>query len=336
MFLTRRAVVPTSLLTSFCAGGEVTNSQLFTFGGGAGPLSFQPENEQGSCFTVNGNVLDIAKCNAGDANQSFTFGGAAAANDGSGNGNGNGNGDGSDDGNTQTTAAADTQNTATADTQNTATADAQNTATAETQGTATADTQSTTAVNAQTTAAPKATTCPAKPRKNRLRKNKSKCNQRTRTVTLPGVAAGAASFDPADLLPASTAAPEAATTQAAGGGGAIATANPTTPVPVSGARGTLDPTAAAEANRRDGTATRAFSNVEIRAPNGQCLSIDPTAGDFRQNLIPVGLVDCAGTPNEKWDVISAGVHNDRPESALIVSTLVSCVLSLTGTRSERD
>jgi hypothetical protein len=53
------------------------------------------------------------------------------------------------------------------------------------------------------------------------------------------------------------------------------------------------------------------------------LFVDPAAGDFRQNLIPVSLVDCAGTPNEKWDVITAGKHNDAKNSALIVSSLVS-------------
>jgi hypothetical protein len=41
------------------------------------------------------------------------------------------------------------------------------------------------------------------------------------------------------------------------------------------------------------------------------------------------LVDCTGAPNEKWDVITAGKHNQanpgQPPTALIVSTLV-CVL----------
>lgn len=136
------------------------------------------------------------------------------------------------------------------------------------------------------------------------------CTQRTKTVTV-----GAAATQKPGQQPA-------ATTDAPG----AVTANPTTPVPVSRAGGTLDPTAAAEANKRDDTATRAFSNVEIRAPNGQCLFVDPTAGDFRQNLIPVGVVDCGGTPNEKWDVITAGVHNDKPDSALIVSSLVGIPL----------
>lgn len=117
----------------------------------------------------------------------------------------------------------------------------------------------------------------------------------------------------------------AATAAVTGGAGGIPTANPTTPVPVSRIGGNLQPSAAAEAHKRDATATRAFSGVEIRAPNGQCLSVDPTAGDFRQNLIPVALVDCSGTPNEKWDIVTAGKHNKagKTPATLVVSALVS-------------
>jgi hypothetical protein len=99
-------------------------------------------------------------------------------------------------------------------------------------------------------------------------------------------------------------------------------ANPTTPVPVSGAGGTLQPSSAAEANQRDNTATRAFSSVSLKASNGQCLFIDPTAGDFRQNLIPVNLQPCDGSLNEKFDLITAGIHNNTPNTTLVVSSLV--------------
>lgn len=117
----------------------------------------------------------------------------------------------------------------------------------------------------------------------------------------------------------------AATAAVTGGAGGILTANPTTPVPVSRAGGNLQPSAAAEAHKRDATGTRAFSGVEIRAPNGQCLSVDPTAGDFRQNLIPVALVECSGAPNEKWDIVTAGKHNKagKTPATLVVSALVS-------------
>ena len=88
----------------------------------------------------------------------------------------------------------------------------------------------------------------------------------------------------------------------------------------------MNPTAAAEAQQRDDAATRAFTGVEIRDPDGNCLFIDPTAGDFRQNLIPVSTVKCSGSPNEKWDVITAGKHNkqngNEAPAALIVSSLV--------------
>jgi hypothetical protein len=99
-------------------------------------------------------------------------------------------------------------------------------------------------------------------------------------------------------------------------------ANPTTPVPVSGAGGTLQPSSAAEANQRDNTATRAFSSVSLKASNGQCLFVNPTAGDFRQNLIPVNLQDCNGSLNEKFDLITAGIHNNTPNTTLVVSSLV--------------
>lgn len=87
-----------------------------------------------------------------------------------------------------------------------------------------------------------------------------------------------------------------------------AEANPTTPVPVSRAGGVLQPSAAAESNPRDNTATRAFSSVSIKDSSGQCLFIDPTAGDFRENLIPVQLQACTGSAGEKFDFITAGVH----------------------------
>ncbi|KAI1465124.1 uncharacterized protein F4812DRAFT_466578 [Daldinia caldariorum] len=112
--------------------------------------------------------------------------------------------------------------------------------------------------------------------------------------------------------------------------------NPTQAVPVSRAGGVLQPTAVAEAHQRDDTATRAFTSVSIKAPNGQCLFIDPTAGDFRENLIPVSLVECGGTPNEKFDLITAGKHNNAQDSALIVSSLTNGCISFDGRRPAGD
>ena len=167
------------------------------------------------------------------------------------------------------------------------------------------------------------------------------CTKSTRTVTVPPTNAATAAPSQNEgngAVKASTAsaAQKTTSTSAAGGAGGGATktgagaggipsVNPTDPVPVSRAGGTLQPTAAAQSHQRDETAKRAFSSVSIRAPNGQCLFIDPTAGDFRENLIPVSLVDCTGSPNEKWDLITEGKHNkpnpSRP-ATLVVSALV--------------
>ena len=200
-------------------GGAVTDSQLFGFAGGAGPLALSPRNAAGTCFTVKGNVVDQAPCNPNDLNQSFTFGGQAAP-------------------------------------------------------------------------APPA---PAAP-----------------TTT-------AASISTTTTAPVVTAAPAPAP-------GTIPSANPTTPVPVSRAGGVLQPSAAAESHQFDATATRSLTKVSLKAANGQCLFIDPTAGDFRQNLIPISMKDCDGSLNEKFDFITAGKHNNAKGATLIVSSLV-CMYS---------
>ena len=93
-------------------------------------------------------------------------------------------------------------------------------------------------------------------------------------------------------------------------------------VPVARAGGVLNPAAAAAANVRDPTATRAFSSASLKAANGQCLSIDPLAGDFRQNLIPVQLKACDSSAGEKFDIITAGKHNNAANSMIVVSSLV--------------
>ncbi|KAK1634709.1 hypothetical protein BDP81DRAFT_323649 [Colletotrichum phormii] len=229
--------------------GLVTDSQLFAVDSGAGPSTFQPNNEKGKCFAVKGKVVDIADCNADDKAQSFAFGGKPAAV-----GGGNGGGNGADIGAQQPAPT--------------------------------------------TTAAAVATSAPA------------------------------------------VAQPAASSTSAAGNGqqGNISAANPTTPVSVSRAGGTLNPTAAAEANAFDATATRAFTKVAIQAPNGQCLSVDPTAGDFRQNLIPVAVAACdKASPNQQFDIISKGKHNDGKDGAmLIVSSLTNGCVSTDGRRADGD
>ncbi|AEO69629.1 uncharacterized protein THITE_2021944, partial [Thermothielavioides terrestris NRRL 8126] len=256
--------------------GEVTNSQLFAFNGSAGPLALKPQNQDGSCLVVKGNVIDIATCNEGDANQSFTFGGAAA----------------STGGNNTTNAVSSGSN------------------------------------GNNGSAAQSTSTCP----------------RTTRTVTVaPAQSSGNAQAQSSTTATAAQTTVSASATGNGGGAGAgtsgIPTVNPTDPVPVSRAGGTLQPTAVAEAQQRDATATRAFSSVSIRAPNGQCLFIDPTAGDFRENLIPISLVTCSGSPNEKWDVITQGKHNKPNPSqpaALVVSALTQGCISFDGRRQAGD
>lgn len=50
--------------------------------------------------------------------------------------------------------------------------------------------------------------------------------------------------------------------------------------------------------------------------------MDPTTGDFRENLIPVTIAACDGSAGQKFDIITAGAHNNVKGTALIVSTQV--------------
>ncbi|WQF75225.1 Putative ricin B, lectin domain, ricin B-like lectin [Colletotrichum destructivum] len=285
--------------------GLVTDSQLFALETGAGPSTFQPKNAKGKCFTVKDNAVDVADCVAGDKAQSFAFGSAAGGAGGGENG-------------------------------------------AQKPG-------------PSTTAAAVATGNPV-----------ADCGGTEKTVTMTitatvnpgqgnaGNAGNAGNLPVATLAPEVTSAsastpPAASTAPAAGNGngngngsgnggtdggqqGNISAVNPTTPVPVSRAGGILNPTAAAEAHEFDSTAKRAFTKVAIRAPNGQCLSVDPTAGDFRQNLIPVGLAACDGAAaNQRFDVVTSGKHNDgKDNGALVVSSLTNGCVSTDGRRAAGD
>ncbi|KAL8660694.1 MAG: hypothetical protein Q9202_006308 [Teloschistes flavicans] len=107
--------------------------------------------------------------------------------------------------------------------------------------------------------------------------------------------------------------------------------------PVSRAGLVLNPEAAAEANPRDDTATRAFSSVNIKTSSGQCLSIDPTAGDFRQNLIPVAVKDCSGDEGQKWDVLTQAKHLEAGSGgALVVSGATQGCLNFDPRRAAND
>ncbi|KAL7625941.1 hypothetical protein AAE478_002710 [Parahypoxylon ruwenzoriense] len=236
-------------------GGEVTDSQLFPFNGSGGPLTFSPQNDPHSCFTVKGDVIDIMPCDAGHTGQLFTFDNTPVA------------------GGSTSTEISDPISDVATTTQSGDQVTASFTVTVTSQG---PDQTATTSISDN----------PSSP-----------------SATSP-VGEG---------IP-----------------------NPTEAVPVSRAGGVLQPTAAAEANQRDDTATRAFTSVSIRAPNGECLFIDPNGGDFRQNLIPVSLVECAGTPNEEFDIITAGKHNNAENSALIVSSLTNGCISFDGRRQAGD
>lgn len=107
-----------------------------------------------------------------------------------------------------------------------------------------------------------------------------------------------------------------------------------TAVPTTGTK--IDDDAVKEAQQRDDSAVRAVSSTKIRAANGQCLTVDPLAGDFRMNLIPVTLADCANPT--KWDLITSGKHNDGSggEATLLVSTATQGCVSFDARREDAD
>lgn len=324
----RRAAGNQVLLFS-CGGradgsGQVTNSQLFAFTGGAGPLSLAPGNDVTKCFVAKGNAVDIADCNANDATQKFTFGGSAGGSD---------NGSGSNSSAIASSAAASSEPAATQ--------------------------ASATSVAAVTSAAPNAATSAAAPEDDQ----NSQCSA-PRVVTVTDVHTVTVGAPPAAVTNEATQtvdSSEAASTTAAAAtssadvvvnagvpqGGSQTTAapsqpaitgNPTTPVPVSGAGGTLNPSAVAESNKFDTTAVRPVESVNIRAADGRCLFVNPTAGDFRENLIPVQLAECSEDDvSQKFDIVTKGVHDDGTAGeALIVSVLTNGCVNFDGRRAAND
>lgn len=409
-------------------GGQVTNSQLFAFTGGNGPLSFTPENDSTKCFAPKGNLIDIADCNAGDATQKFTIGDSAGASDASGSNN-----------NTTSSAAASsaaagstavqTQAAATsaAATSATSAVEAAVTSAAATSAAdpaaATTLTVLATSVHTVISCAPEVTNCPARQTAIASLPESAKTTVVvTDTVVLAtticpieqassissslqaahssGLITGSiitasapAKTTKAQAAATTSAASSAATTAAAPGGDenaqcsapriitvsevvtvtagqeaasataaaatsagvannagvgssqttaavsqAAVTGSATSRVRVSGAGGFLNPTAAAEANAFDETAVRPVQSVNIKASNGKCLSVNPTAGDFRENLIPVQMVKCnQEDQGQKFDIITKGTHNDGTAGeALIVSVLTNGCLNFDGRRAAND
>lgn len=290
----RRAVGNQAIMFS-CGGradgsGQVTNSQLFPFDGSAGPLSITPENQAGTCFTVKGNVIDVASCNSADANQSFTFDGTA------------------------TSAPA--------------------TSTFSTPGDVASVTLDTTITSA--TAPPcedQTVTVTVTEAATDVVTNAHAISTTDASLDTTAAATGAASTTP--VATSATVATHVTTTDAPAASG-VPDFNPTTPVPVSRAGGVLQPSAVAEAQQFDDTATRAFTGVSLKASNGQCLFIDPTAGDFRENLIPIAVQDCDGSPNEKFDFITQGKHNNAQNSTLVVSSLTNGCVNFDDRRAAGD
>ncbi|KAF5389869.1 hypothetical protein D9757_003639 [Collybiopsis confluens] len=122
---------------------------------------------------------------------------------------------------------------------------------------------------------------------------------------------------------------DVATAASSSSAGAISTTSSSSTASAPAPTGTtvLNPTAVSEAQQRDDTATRAFSNAQIKSSDGQCLSVDANSGDFRENLIPVTVKACDSSAGQKFDVITAGKHNNVPGTALFVSTLTQGCLN---------
>lgn len=311
----------------------MTNSQTFPFAGGAGPLVISPSNQAGSCFTVKGAVIDIATCNKADPNQSFTFGtgGKAAAK-------------------VASKAPAKAVKAAAEVTSADSTAslsEAGATALACVASAAATSASSSASAASSSISAPAAEaqvvtvtvtildTGTSTPTDSASSDSASIASAAAQALSASSTTAAASSTASSSRqVPTSiTSAPSTASASAAA---AILTYNPTTPLPVSRSGGSLNPGAAAEANQRDDTAARAFSNVSIKAPNGACLFIDPTAGDFRQETIPIALKPCDGSPNEKWDFLTSGKHVSGANVTLVVSSLVQGCLNVDDRRAVGD
>lgn len=107
-------------------------------------------------------------------------------------------------------------------------------------------------------------------------------------------------------------------------------------ISVSRAGSILQSSAAAEANPVDPTAVRAAVNTSMKDSSGKCLTVDATAGDFRQNLIPITLKTCDGCRGQQWDMVTSGKHNNVPGQVLVVSSLTQGCLNFDPRRAIGD
>ncbi|RFU35045.1 hypothetical protein B7463_g1308, partial [Scytalidium lignicola] len=309
----RRAAGDQAIMFS-CGGradgsGQVTSSQLFPFSGGSGPLSLSPENQSGTCFTVSGDVIDVASCNSADANQSFTFGGSEASS-------------------TPAASSVSVPDNVAAVSTDVAVASAASAAPTPCGGQTSVTVTVTVTGDVDDTGAATATVESAAATSDAVTTSDV-------IAATSAVAATSAASSPVEVAASNVASSQAVTTDPPSVSG-VPDFNPTTPVSVSRAGGVLQPSAAAQSQERDNTATRAFTSVSLKASNGQCLFIDPTAGDFRENLIPIALQDCDGSPNEKFDFLTQGVHNNAQNSTLIVSSLMNGCVNFDPRRAAGD
>ncbi|EJP67140.1 ricin-type beta-trefoil lectin domain-containing protein [Beauveria bassiana ARSEF 2860] len=325
-------------------GGEVSDSQLFAFnstGGTEGTIALTPQNSPGQCLVAAVDKVVIAVCDDKDDKQKFTFGGDAGK---------------SSDGNISQSRQPTPSSTVVGETPS---ADVDLSSTAKPSKSLNISTPlplrppapcsfniSTTTSIVTVTTLPTQTPAPGK--KDGKISDIADCNGGskkngtstdtngsenngigTNTGGSNNVSGSNSTVDcngNKDNDAASNSRNATATTTRLPNG--QHTANPTTQVPVSGAGGSLNPTAAAAANQFDTTADRALESINLRAPDGRCLSLDPTAGDSRQNLIPVGLATCSEDSRQKFDVVTRGKHNDGKDGkALLVSVLTNGCLS---------
>lgn len=150
----------------------------------------------------------------------------------------------------------------------------------------------------------------------------------------------------ASQTPSASATSTGAASTSASASASASVSSTTTPVPSGTAAstaavsrgGNLVPTAVSEAQQPDDTATRPLKDVHVRSPDGRCLSVDPTAGDFRENIIPVAVAACAADiPGQKFDIVTSGKHNDgKAGEALIVSALTNGCISFDARRPAGD
>ncbi|KAM3498630.1 hypothetical protein MY10362_008064 [Beauveria mimosiformis] len=326
-------------------GGEVSDSQLFAFNGTEGTIALTPQNSPGQCLVAAVDKVVIAVCDDKDDKQRFTFGGDAGK---------------SSDGNISQSRQPTPSSTVVSETPSAGVEPSSTTKLSKSLDISTplplrpparcSFNVSTTTSTITVTTSPTQTAVSGK--KDGKISNIADCNggskkNGTSTNTNGSKNVGSNNISGSNStvdcngnkgsVPASNPNSRNATATTTRLPNGQHTANPTTQVPVSRAGGNLNPTAAAAANQFDTTADRALESINLRASDGRCLSLDPTAGDFRQNLIPVGLATCSEDSGQKFDVVTRGKHNDGKDGkALLVSVLTNGCLSFDNRRQQGD